>query len=129
MRIWMLATSAAALAITAPALADKGGHGGGHGGGNAAQGQRGGGGERAQTKAQSRNNGGDRAQAKAGARMNGGHANRQSAFAQTDNRGHGQRAERVRVQEKGQVKAFHGQANDHRQAIRSARVEDRGNRG
>jgi len=129
MRNWMLATSAAALAITAPALADKGGHGGGHGGNNAAQAQRGGG-DRGQMKAQARNNGGDRGQAKASARMNGGHANRQSGFAQADNRGHGQRTERVRNQDKGQAsRAFHAQANDNRHATRSARVEDRGNRG
>jgi hypothetical protein len=43
MRKWMLAASAAALAISAPALADKGGQGGGHGkGGQQAQ-QHGGG--------------------------------------------------------------------------------------
>ena len=45
MRKWMLAASAAALAFSAPALADKGGHGGGHGGDKAQQAQNKGGGQ------------------------------------------------------------------------------------
>ena len=123
MRIWMLATSAAALAITAPALADKGGHGG-HGGGNAAQTQRGGGdrgqaqvkargggdrgqaqvrarggADRAQVRAQA--HGGDRDQMRAAARMKPDRGNRQQMFAQKENRGHGR--ENVRVRGNAQI--------------------------
>ena len=114
MRIWMLATGAAALAITAPALADRGGHGGGQGGkGNAAQVQRGGGGGQAKA-----NRGGGQAKA---ARGGAEHGNR-TQFAQNRERGHGQaKAEHARVQ-----KADRG---NHAHAQQAMRLEDRGNRG
>ncbi len=57
MRMWMLAAGAAALAITAPALADKGGHGGGKGGQQ--QAQEGGGGGHVKTQKASRGGGGE----------------------------------------------------------------------
>lgn len=145
MRIWMLATSAAALAITAPALADKGGHGG-HGGGNAAQmQQRGGGGDRGQARAQARAGGGERAQFRAEARGGGQHSQMRAAargsndhgdrqmFAQSENRGHGRKADRMQARENKQGnRGFmrgndNHQGDDNRQAMRS--FEDRGNRG
>jgi len=137
MRIWMLATSAAALAITAPALADKGGHGG-HGGGNDAQVQRGGGGDRTQARAshggadrgqmRAQAQGGDRGQIKA-ERTSRDRGNRQM-FAEGQNRGHGQNGERLRVRETAQGNqgnhGFRARGNDQ-QGV--ARLEGRGNRG
>jgi len=66
MRKWMLAAGAAALAISAPALADKGGQGGGHGKGGGQQAQQHGGGggkEHAQATGGEKGRGHDRVQA------------------------------------------------------------------
>ena len=95
MRIWMLATGAAALAITAPALADRGGHGGGHGGGNnagAQQVQRGGGHQKASRS------GGDGGQVRVEQR-GGGQGGGHFRMAQSESRGHGQRVERAQAKE------------------------------
>jgi hypothetical protein len=109
MRIWMLAAGAAALAITAPALADPkgGGQGGGKGGkGQSAQVERGGG----QTKARG---GGDRG--------------RKGQLAQGERRGGEQRQLKS---DRGQGKQSLAQAQrDERRAAKALRVEDRGDRG
>jgi hypothetical protein len=111
----MLAASAAALAITPPALAQRGGHGGGHGGQDKAQAQRGGGG------------GHDRAQARA-AKRGGNHDRAQ--LAQSGDRGHGQKAERTHVQQDRGNRGMRAQTHElKRNNSRSARIEDRGHRG
>ena len=110
MRIWMLATGAAALAITAPAFADRGGHGG-HVGGkdNSAQSQKGGGG---QAKAR----GGDRGgQAKA----------RGGGSAMTEQARRGGEVRQMKV-ERGERRVVHARQNDDRRTARSAQIEDRG---
>lgn len=118
MRKWMLATSAAALAITAPALADKGGHGGGHGGNNAGQVQHGGGNDRARSSKQS--------QVPTASR--GGGQGRRQMVAQNENRGHGQRVDRAAAKEHGQAnRSFHA-PDKGGHAVRAARLEEHGNR-
>jgi hypothetical protein len=107
MRNWMLAASAAALAITAPALAQ---HGGGHGGGKdknqSAQVERGGG----QNKA---NRGGE-------------HRGGKGQFAQIERRGGGQQMKADRGHAK--QNAVHAQ-REERRASKELRVEGRGDRG
>jgi hypothetical protein len=123
MRIWMLAASAAALAITPPALAQRGGHGGGHGGQNDKNQAQKGGGDRAQARA-SHGGGGNRGQVKADRGKRG-------EVAQTWNRGHDRMNAghaRTRDDVRGN-RELHARANDGRQAARSARFEDRGGHG
>jgi hypothetical protein len=102
----MLAAGAAALAIMAPALAERGG---GHGGGKdkAAQSQRGGG----QANA---NRGGDR-------QRGGG-----KAFAQERGQGRAMKAERAPDRERG--KAFAQSQRDERKAAKPVRFEERADR-
>lgn len=125
MRIWMLATGAAALAITAPALADRGGHGGGHGGGNnagAQQVQRGGGHQKASRS------GGDGGQVRVEQR-GGGQGGGHFRMAQSESRGHGQRVERAQAKEmRSANRGFETHGKQNHGAMRSARIEDRGNR-
>ena len=87
MRKWLLAASAATLAISAPALADKGGggHGGGHGGDKAQQAQHQGGGQ---------------------AKANRGGGNEAKAHGQQQmvERGQGQGADKVRGNDHAQSK-------------------------
>lgn len=105
MRIWMLAAGAAALAITTPALADRGGgHGQGGGRGGSAQAQRGGGG---QAKAHGGQRGGQMQAQRGGDRARG----QQVRMAQPHDRRH----ENARIESRGADRA------------RAARLE--GNRG
>jgi len=110
MRNWMLAASAAALAITAPALAERGGHGGGHGGGKdrSAQVERGGGKVKGQADK-------GRGHAKSEANRGGGKAR----FSQNVDRG-GDRGPN-----RGHNKA---ERDDHRSA-KAVRVERRDDEG
>ena len=86
---WMLAASAAALAIVSPALAQKGGHGGGNdkGGGGAAKAEHGGGngGDRAM-KADRGNDGGGQVMKIGRDKGNGGGGHEMRVERQADNR-------------------------------------------
>lgn len=112
MRIWMLAAGAAALAITAPALADP--KGGGHGGGKdrSSQVQRGGG----------QNKGGQAQAVRRGGDQGRGKAN----FAQANRRGGDQR--HVKAERGNRALRVQGGENRAR-AMHANRIEDRGNRG
>ena len=105
MRIWMLATGAAALAITAPSLAQQGGgQGRGQGGGKdkPAQVERGGG----------------------KAKEHAGHGGGKPVAQQERGRGAAMKADRG---DRG--KPAHASRRDERSAVKAARSEDRGNRG
>ena len=116
---WMFAAGAAALAMSSPVQADKGGHGG-KGGAQQAQADRGGGQKQARS-----NRGGDRqvrAQRGGGDRQvraqRGGGQARQMRFVQNDNRG----------RDRNEVKAVR---NDNRgnDRARMARIDDNRGRG
>jgi hypothetical protein len=101
---WMLAAGAAALAITTPALAEKGGKGGDHDrqGGHSVKAERGGGGQRPQVRAE-RRGGNDRAQ--------------RVQLAQREDRGKGGGNDRARTRDD------HPKGHEN---VRAERREDRG---
>ena len=114
MRTWMLAAGAAALAITAPALADP--RGGGKG--NPAKVERGGGDRGGQAKAA--RGGGDRERgvAQRDRRVKADRSSEQRRLRAENVRGRGeQRAARIQ------------QGGDDRRTARAARIEDRSERG
>ncbi len=115
---WMLVASAAALAITAPSAAERGGQKGG-GQGHSAPAQkpdRGGGGQ----KAESRRGGGDR---QADARRGG---NREVRAARADRGGDRQQARQFRDDNRGRGRNDVKVENRGRSDVRSAQVDDRG---
>jgi hypothetical protein len=131
---WMLAAGAATLAISSPALADKGGHGGKGQGGQQAQSDRGGG-QKQQQQSHGNRGGGDRQ-----VRMNSGGGNRDARvqrsgdnrevraqrtergggqakptrFVQSENRGRGQGNHNVKVQGGGHDRAQVARVDDDR---------------
>jgi len=108
MRRILLATSAAALAIASPVLADKGGNGGGHGGGN------GGGNGGQQMKADHGGNGGGQAM-KAGRGDGGGH----------EMKAHGNGGMELRHAGNGGGHAMKMRGNERKDLAREARGNDR----
>ena len=123
---WMLAAGAAALAISSPVQADKGGHGG-KGGAQQAQADRSGG----QKQARSGRDGGDRQarvsrggndrQVRSARAERGGQHARSQRFAQNDNRGGG------RDRSRNQARFENRQGDNHQgnQGNRHARFENR----
>ncbi|MBA3667116.1 MAG: hypothetical protein H0W65_05280 [Sphingomonas sp.] len=113
---WMLAAGAAALAISTPALAQKGGHGGdkGQGGGQPAKAEHGGGGQ-----AKADRGGGDmRGGGQAMKADRGGHGGGAMQHADRQKAAHIQRQE-----SRGNGKVFAGRGNDH------VKVNAKSNRG
>jgi len=123
----MLAAGAAALAITAPALADpKENRGGGKG--NAAKIERGGGDRGGQAKASRR--GGDRERGETRAFRASNERSSNARFVQDDRRGAEQRRSKAEnARNRGEQRdARIQQRGDDRRAARAARVEDRDDR-
>ena len=130
MRTWMLAAGAAALAITAPALADPRGGSQGGGKGKAAKVERGG--DRGgQTKASRR--GGDRERAQVRSLRGSSERAGQARLAQGERRGAEQRrskAENARGRGEQRAARIQQRGDDRRAArtARAARIEDRDDR-
>jgi hypothetical protein len=124
---WVLAAGAAALAITSPALADRGGgHGGGKGGGQASQVNTGGGGNAHAAKAD--RGGGGNARASKADRGGGGHAR----IANSGGGGHAAKADRGSNHQMHSVQRLADRGHDNKQshAIRVSGFNDQGkNRG
>lgn len=110
---WMLAAGAAALAISTPALADKGGHGGKGQGGQQAQGDRGGG-QKQQKQGGSDRAGGDRSHGQ-------GQQMRFAGGGETKQKGGGHQQQFARNEQKG---GGHANAQSHGpEHKRTAKVE------
>jgi hypothetical protein len=125
---WILAAGAAALAITTPAIADRGGgHGGGKGGGQAAQANTGGGGNARAAKAD--RGGGGNARAVKADRGGGGQAR---AFRADRGGGHAAKADRGTSHQMRSAQRFADRGHDNKQAhaVRGTGFNDQGkNRG
>ena len=142
MRTWMLAAGAAALAITAPALADPRGGGQGGGKGNAAKVERGGdrggqakaarrGGDRDRGQARSFRGSTDRAgQARFAQGERRGAEERRARADRDDKRAEQRRARAENARGRGDLQraARVEQRGDDRRAVRAARIEQRGDR-